>query len=492
MDAVSDTVDRAAKLTGQLLAFARRQALKLEVFDIGPQLGAVADMPDAVTGARIRVVTEVPDAPCFVRADLSQFETALINTAVNARDAMDGKGTLTLRLACSGTLPAIRGHAGSPGSFAAVSLTDTENGIEPNQLARIFEPFSTLKEVGKGTGLGLSQVFGFAKQSGGNVDVDSTVGQGTTFTLYLPEVEGVPCVEPAIRHQDSSFPTGDGQCVLVVENNIEVGRFATQILEDLGYRTTWAANAEEALNKLGQDGLGFDAVFSDVVMPGMGGIALAKLLQRRLPNMPVLLASGYSHVLAQDGLDGFDLLHKSYSADQRGRLLSRIVPRRPSAKPLRDGRPVRSGCALAEQGGHGPHRPHGTPTYRPCRYLEPVAYPIRPVPRGSFPRNRCFRFAEHGAAGQLADQARTVLTAPPGVAPSWPRRPLTRRIPVPPLDVPSKPMPSSQSVSVTVPSSGIANSTPTVPRAPPKAYLRLLVTNSLTISPRGMAASGST
>ncbi|MCJ2109188.1 PAS domain-containing protein [Methylobacterium sp. E-041] len=331
MDAVSDTVDRAAKLTGQLLAFARRQTLKPQVFDVGRQVAAVADMLDTVTGARIRVVTEVPDAPCYVKADLSQFETALINMAVNARDAMDSEGTLTLRLVCACRLPDIRGHAGSAGPFAAVSLTDTGSGIAPDQVARIFEPFFTTKEVGKGTGLGLSQVFGFAKQSGGDVDVESTPGQGTTFTLYLPESEAIASDAPDPQRGDETFQTGDGQRVLVVEDNVEVGRFATQILEDCGYRTTWAANAEEALDRLGPDGSGFDAVFSDVVMPGMGGIALARLLQRRLPGLPVLLASGYSHVLAQDGLEGFELLHKPYSADQLSRILGTLMARQAGA-----------------------------------------------------------------------------------------------------------------------------------------------------------------
>ncbi len=188
LDAVSDTVERAAKLTGQLLAFARRQALKPEVFDVGQKVRGIADMLDTLTGARVRVVTEVPGAPCLIRADLSQFETALVNMAINARDAMDGEGTLTLRVSCGSALPPIRGHAGSHKPFAAVALTDTGTGIPPDEIGRIFEPFFTTKEIGKGTGLGLSQVFGFAKQSGGDVDVRSTPGRGTTFTLYLPEV----------------------------------------------------------------------------------------------------------------------------------------------------------------------------------------------------------------------------------------------------------------------------------------------------------------
>ena len=326
MDAASETVDRAAKLTGQLLAFARRQALKPEVFEVGRTLRGVAEMLDTVTGARIRIVTDLPERPCFVRADLSQFETALINMAVNARDAMDGSGTLTLRLVCTDAMPSIRGHGPAKGPFAVVSITDTGAGILPEQIGRIFEPFFTTKEVGKGTGLGLSQVFGFAKQSGGDVDVESTFGHGTRFMLYLPETEG----EPQREHETENAaptPVGSGQRVLVVEDNIEVGRFAAQILEDLGYVPIWAANAEEALDKLGTDGAAFDAVFSDVVMPGMGGIALARELRRRLPDLPVVLTSGYSHVLAEDDQHGFELRHKPYSADLLGRLLSRVARR---------------------------------------------------------------------------------------------------------------------------------------------------------------------
>ncbi|MFD0935109.1 ATP-binding protein [Methylobacterium trifolii] len=330
LDAVSDTVDRAAKLTGQLLAFARRQALKPEVFNVGERLLGVAEMLDTVTTARIRLVTDVPDAPCFVKADLSQFETALVNMAVNARDAMAGEGTLTVRLVSGAALPPIRGHAGSGGAFAAVSLSDTGSGIAPDHLGRIFEPFFTTKDVGKGTGLGLSQVFGFAKQSGGDVDVESAPECGTTFTLYLPEIAAEAGAEPGDDPADLPAPLGAGQRVLVVEDNVDVGRFATQILEDFGYRTAWATNAEEALRTLGDDGGGFDVVFSDVVMPGMGGIAMAKVLRDRLPDMPVLLASGYSHVLAQEGTHGFELLHKPYSAEQLGRILSRVTanPRR--------------------------------------------------------------------------------------------------------------------------------------------------------------------
>ena len=327
MDAVSETVDRAAKLTGQLLAFARRQALKPETFDLGVRLHQLADMLDTVTGARISIVTQVPDEPCFVRADVSQFETALVNLAVNARDAMDGEGVLTLRLEAVSAMPPIRGHAGGAGRFAAVSLSDSGPGIPEADVAHLFEPFFTTKGVGKGTGLGLSQVFGFAKQSGGDVAVASTRGTGATFTLYLPQVEP-EALEQGIGPAFAQALDGAGRRVLVVEDNLDVGRFSTQVLQDLGYETTWTVNAEEALETLGTDGEGFDVVFSDVVMPGMGGIALARELRRRIPDLPVVLASGYSHVLAQEGTHGFELLHNPYSADLLSKTLQRVAPRR--------------------------------------------------------------------------------------------------------------------------------------------------------------------
>ena len=330
IDAISDTVNRAAKLTGQLLAFARRQALNPQSFDLGERLAGMADMIDTVTGARISVLRELPEASCFVRADVSQFETALVNMAVNARDAMDGEGALTLRLRRVDTIPAIRGHAGMAGRFAAISITDTGTGISTENQSRIFEPFFTTKGVGKGTGLGLSQVFGFAKQSGGDVDVHSETGRGTTFTLYLPQID-----DPVPDAAEPARPTGHalgggGRRVLLVEDNVEVGRFSTQVLQDLGYQTVWATTAADALAKLG-DGSEFDVVFSDVVMPGISGIDLAKQIRSRLPDMPVVLTSGYSHVLAEEGAHGFELLHKPYSAEQVSRVLRRaIAPLRPT------------------------------------------------------------------------------------------------------------------------------------------------------------------
>ena len=315
MDAVSDTVERAAKLTGQLLAFARRQTLQPEVFDVGERLGGVVSMLNSITGARITIETALPGRPCYVRADPSQFETALVNLAVNARDAMDGAGTLTLGVAPVASMPPIRGHAGGNGAFVAMSVTDEGSGIAPDLLGRIFEPFFTTKEVGKGTGLGLSQVIGFAKQSGGDVDVASEPGRGTTFTLYLPEVDPP---KPAVEVEGDDDGPGEVRalCVLVVEDNLDVGSFCTQILEDLGHSVVWAHDAEEALAEMEKVPFRFDAVFSDVVMPGMGGVELARRLRASHPDLPVILTTGYSDVLARDDAHGFDLVRKPYSAEQ--------------------------------------------------------------------------------------------------------------------------------------------------------------------------------
>ncbi|WP_375410389.1 PAS domain S-box protein [uncultured Methylobacterium sp.] len=329
VDAISETVDRASKLTGQLLAFARRQALNPEVFDAGSRLDAVTDMLRTIVGARIRIVTDLAPEPCFVKADVSQFETALVNMAVNARDAMDGEGTLTVAVGEVMAMPPIRGHGGGPGRFVAVSLTDTGSGMPVDQMVQIFEPFFTTKELGKGTGLGLSQVFGFAKQSGGDVAVESEVGRGTTFTLYLPWAPAGELVEqdPSGPAKDGRFEQGFGRRVLVVEDNVEVGTFSTQILQDLGYDTTWATNAEEALQIL-RETTRFDAVFSDVVMPGMNGIELGKEIRRRYPGLPVVLTSGYSHVIAEEGTHGFELVKKPYAAEQLSQVLRRVTGHR--------------------------------------------------------------------------------------------------------------------------------------------------------------------
>jgi signal transduction histidine kinase len=317
---MADSVDRGAKLTGQLLAFARRQALSPQVFEAGPRLEAMADMLDTATGARVQVELQLPEAPCHIRADLSQLETAVINLMLNGRDAMAGEGTLRLRLLADQHMP------GQAGVFAAISVTDSGTGIAPELLDRIFDPFFTTKAPGEGTGLGLSQVFGFAKQSGGDVKVSSIQGQGTSFTLYLPQ-EPAPAAQLTANADDNAQaqPVGERRRILVVEDNPDVGSFTSQILQDHGYRISWASSAEEALSQLNGPNGDFDAVFSDVVMPGMGGLALARELRKQRPQLPVILTSGYSEAIAEGGHQGFAFLAKPYSAEQVCQMLGSVL-----------------------------------------------------------------------------------------------------------------------------------------------------------------------
>ena len=325
--AISDTVDRAAKLTGQLLAFARRQALRPEVFDVGRSVKAIGEMVGTLTGARITVAIHVGDEPCHITADPSQFDTALVNMAVNARDAMEGEGQLDISVEAVEVVPAMRSHPTRVGDFVRISLSDTGSGIPADQVDRIFEPFFTTKGVGQGTGLGLSQVFGFAKQSGGEVVVESEVGRGTTFALYLPRVaEGSGRVEEVV--EVDAEVDGTGTCVLVVEDNREVGRFSTQTLEELGYGTHWVANADEALAALAERKHHYDVVFSDVIMPSMNGVELGREIRRLYPGLPVVLTSGYSHVLAEESDHGFELLQKPYSVEALSRILRKAVSKR--------------------------------------------------------------------------------------------------------------------------------------------------------------------
>jgi PAS domain S-box-containing protein len=317
--AISETVDRAAKLTGQLLAFARRQPLNPEIFDAGRQVENVADMVRPIVGARIEIDLRLCEEPCFAQADIGQFETALINLAVNARDAMDGEGRLTITIDHVDALPQLRGHLRRPGEFVSVTVKDTGCGIAAERLEQIFEPFYTTKEVGKGTGLGLSQVFGFAKQSNGEIEVTSEVGRGSTFTIYLPRAQHAPLARMGspLTHE----PRADGARVLVVEDNEAVGQFSTEMLQDLGYATTWVANAKEALDMLAKDERRFDLVFTDVIMPGMNGVDLARTVSERHPGLPVVLTSGYSDALAENRGGAFQLIQKPYSVEALSRVL---------------------------------------------------------------------------------------------------------------------------------------------------------------------------
>jgi signal transduction histidine kinase/DNA-binding response OmpR family regulator len=325
-DAITVTVDRAAKLTGQLLAFARRQALDPTVFDARDRVLSMTDMLATVMGSRIEIVTHFSNQACLVEVDVSQFETAIVNMAINARDAMAGEGRLTVVVDSKARRGSGQKQTGKQESLVTISMTDTGTGIEAEKLQKIFEPFYTTKDVGKGTGLGLSQVYGFAMQSGGEVTVRSDFGHGATFMLTLPKVDKPAQLgsAPISNNEADMVAVGRGRRVLVVEDNTDVGQFSTQVLEDLGYRTVWAKDGHEALKLLAKEH-DFDAVFSDVMMPGISGIELGHQIRRLYPHLPVILTSGYSEVLAEEGRDGFDLVQKPYAPNELSRILHNAI-----------------------------------------------------------------------------------------------------------------------------------------------------------------------
>ena len=317
LDRIFNTVARAAKLTGQLLAFARQQPLSPEVFDVNQHVKGVFDLVRPLMGERIKIHLNVCGSSCcFAAADINQFETALVNLAINARDAMGADGQITVKVRPVDSIPGSLGADPRGGAFVAISVSDTGCGIAADKLEAIFEPFYTTKQVGTGTGLGLSQVFGFARQSGGELRVRSELGAGSVFTLYLACAESAPP------------PAASGSGVLVVEDNEVLGEMACEILTALGYRAVWVANAIAALALLVRDAGHFDMVFSDVAMPGMDGIAFGQEVRRRHPGLPVVLTSGSNALKAHEGQCGFEMVLKPYTSDTLMRAFHKAIAAR--------------------------------------------------------------------------------------------------------------------------------------------------------------------
>jgi signal transduction histidine kinase len=299
-EAVVQASSRAAALTGQLLAFARRQPLQPEVIDLNALIRGMTDLLDRTLGERIEVTTELSEGACMVEADRTQLESALLNIAVNARDAMPDGGRLAIRTASA--------QDPERGAMIALSVGDSGTGMDEDTLNRAFEPFFTTKTTGKGTGLGLSQVYGFASQSGGDVQIDSRHGEGTTVTLLLPcsgAAENVRTVEG-----NRVLRRGRTGRILLVEDNDEVGEFAEALLDELGHEVVRVRSGEEALDRALAEG--FDLVFTDVVIPGMSGLDLAARLEAERPALPVILTTGYSDEIARSGAGGRPVILKPY------------------------------------------------------------------------------------------------------------------------------------------------------------------------------------
>ena len=309
LDAITNAAQRGESLTRQLLAFSRRQTLQPSVIDLAKHLPELKDLLSRSLRGDIEIRVLVDKHPCLVKVDPSEFELALLNLAVNARDAMPSGGTLTIS-AKPIVLRGKPGEEGLSGEFIAIRVADTGAGIPSDILPRVFEPFFTTKEVGKGTGLGLSQVYGFARQSGGAATIASAVRRGTVITMFLPRSFETPA-EPREPSAASETVESTGT-VLLVEDNAEVAEVARAYFTDLGYTVKAAANAQAGLDLIEPDGA-VDVVFSDILMPGaMSGLDLARAVRRRFPEIVVLLTSGYSSS-AQDAVrHGFAVLPKPY------------------------------------------------------------------------------------------------------------------------------------------------------------------------------------
>lgn len=326
MDRMRQASQRGASLTRQLLAFSRRQALKPEAVDLAAQIGGMRELLRRSLRGDVDVQLEFADDLWPVKVDPAELELALLNLAVNARDAMPTGGTIVLR---AENAPGER-IEGRPGDYVRLSVIDVGIGMAPDVKTRAFEPFFTTKEIGKGSGLGLAQVYGFARQSGGTVLIDSVVGQGTCVTVVLPRSTTTPQADQVIAKTSKRAPGSSG-CVLLVEDDDEVAALVAEMLHEIGYEVTRAASAESALGALANS-RGIDIVFSDVMMPGrMDGIDLAREIRTRRPGMPVLLTSGYAEAAKRAAAaEGVYLLPKPYALED---LASALTATATLAKP---------------------------------------------------------------------------------------------------------------------------------------------------------------
>lgn len=317
VEAIGMAANRGANLTQQLLAFARKQELRDRLLNLNTLITDFAPIIDRNLGDGVHVRRNFQDELWNTRVDPVQAEMALLNLLSNSRDAMDGRGAVTVTTANAVSTaedPLTPGI--EPGEYVTVTVVDTGKGFDADQIDRVFDPFFSTKEVGKGTGLGLSMVYGFMRQSGGGVAVENVDG-GAKVTLVFPRARGI--VEP--EKVQASQMKGQGERILMVEDQPEIAQLGRAILEDLGYDVVQSASASKALELLDTDH-DFRLIFTDIVMPGgINGVELAKQVRKRWPAMPILLTTGYSDQALDAESQTFDLVRKPY---RRAELAQRI------------------------------------------------------------------------------------------------------------------------------------------------------------------------
>jgi CheY-like chemotaxis protein len=308
------------------LSFARSEPLLPERVESGELVAGMSDLLDRTLGERIKVATKLDKQAWPVFVDSHQLENAILNLAVNARDAMDGEGVLTITTENVNMAANAVGDI-RPGDYLKLSIADTGCGMTPEVMERAFEPFFTTKPIGKGTGLGLSQIFGFAHQSEGEVGIESTVGKGTVVSLYLPRTES----QSPARTQ-SQIELGEaalhvpGARILLVEDDPRVRAATIGALEDLDYQPTACASGAEAIEAFAK--MEYDLVISDVIMPEMTGPELIKLLRAERPDIGVLFVTGYVGEGESDDLAGHELLRKPFTVNALASAVASALSRR--------------------------------------------------------------------------------------------------------------------------------------------------------------------
>jgi signal transduction histidine kinase len=311
MDGMRQAAHRGASLTRQLLGFSRRQALQPQPVDLARQIGSMRELLDRSLGGNVQVRLEFSQDLWPVQVDPGELELVVLNLAVNARDAMPKGGAIVIR---ARNAPAVQ-LDGLRGDFVRLSIIDTGVGMSTEVQRRVFEPFFTTKDVGKGSGLGLAQVYGFAQQSGGNVQIESELGRGTTVVLLLPRSVSSPdsSVSHAERWTLRTAAEGSAGNVLLVEDDDDVAAMVSRMFSMLGHRVDRVASAAAALAAL--EHRTFDLIFSDIMMPGeMDGVELGRRVRRQGVHIPVVLTSGYADAAAARAeSDSFVVVRKPYS-----------------------------------------------------------------------------------------------------------------------------------------------------------------------------------
>jgi signal transduction histidine kinase/CheY-like chemotaxis protein len=326
--------ERAAQLTQRLLAFSRRQPLNPRLIDVNKLVVSISDLLTRTLGENIALETVSGAGLWKVEADASELESTLLNLALNARDAMPEGGKLTIEISNAYLDDEYcRHHEGiQPGQYVLIAVTDSGAGMSRETIDHAFEPFFTTKEAGKGTGLGLSQVYGFMKQSGGHVKIYSEPGEGTTIKLYLPRREG----DEADISSDSSEGSdrGQGETILIVEDDDGVRQYAAEILRDLNYQIIEAKDSATALRLLDAEKQ-FDLLLTDVVLPGKNGRELADEVERKRPEVKIIFMTGYSRnaIVHHGRLDaGTELIPKPLIERSLARKIRQVLDGRSSAQ----------------------------------------------------------------------------------------------------------------------------------------------------------------